>query len=549
MRELFGIDLRSLALFRMLLGAFLVLDLALRARDMEAFYTDFGVLPAQALPMAWDGARVLCFHQYFTSVPGVALLFLINAVFAVMLMVGYRTRIATFLCLLFVNSLQARNPAVLQGGDILLRVLVFWALFLPLGAYLSLDCRRHRPQPPGTDPRVLSAGTVAILLQVCFVYVFTALLKSHPSWRSDGDAVYLALQLDGFARPLGEFLRPYHGFLRLATHGTLLFEAFGTLFAFYPVRNGPVRTAVVFAFWFFHLVALNLCMDVGHFPYVCAIAWTVFLPPWFWEKTGAAWRKLPESALRRRAEAAVAANLPRGSLPPYSTRLAWPLQVVAAFFLVYVLIWNARSLDYKRWVRVFPRSLNFIGEVPHVDQYWAMFAPKPMTDDGWFVIPGKLRGGGEVDLWEYGAPVSWEKPESVLRAYRSDRWRKYMTNLLDIRNARYRLHFGRYLANQWNRDHYDDEEVTTFEICYMREDSQHGFKPPLPPRKVVMWRHWCFPEFAPKVNETAPLTGPTVDIYYPRPGEKPKPAPAASARPPAAASTGGTPDKDKRTEP
>ena len=44
-REIFGIDLRTLALFRILLGLFLILDLCLRARDLVAHYTDFGIMP------------------------------------------------------------------------------------------------------------------------------------------------------------------------------------------------------------------------------------------------------------------------------------------------------------------------------------------------------------------------------------------------------------------------------------------------------------------------------------------------------------------------
>ena len=45
LREIFGIDLRTMALFRVGLGALLLADLALRARDLTAHYTDAGILP------------------------------------------------------------------------------------------------------------------------------------------------------------------------------------------------------------------------------------------------------------------------------------------------------------------------------------------------------------------------------------------------------------------------------------------------------------------------------------------------------------------------
>ena len=48
LRRLFGIDLRNLALFRIGLGAILLIDLAIRFQDLQAHYTDAGVLPRES---------------------------------------------------------------------------------------------------------------------------------------------------------------------------------------------------------------------------------------------------------------------------------------------------------------------------------------------------------------------------------------------------------------------------------------------------------------------------------------------------------------------
>jgi hypothetical protein len=47
--ELFGVDLRSLALFRMALALIALADLSMRAGSLIPFYTDRGVLPRQVL--------------------------------------------------------------------------------------------------------------------------------------------------------------------------------------------------------------------------------------------------------------------------------------------------------------------------------------------------------------------------------------------------------------------------------------------------------------------------------------------------------------------
>jgi hypothetical protein len=49
LKETLGVDLRSLALFRICLGSLILVDLVLRSVDLQAHYTDFGVLPRGVL--------------------------------------------------------------------------------------------------------------------------------------------------------------------------------------------------------------------------------------------------------------------------------------------------------------------------------------------------------------------------------------------------------------------------------------------------------------------------------------------------------------------
>jgi hypothetical protein len=51
---------------------------------------------------------------------------------------GYYTRLAMFLSWYPVISLHDRNPIILHNGDGVLRLLLFWGMFLPLGGPLVL---------------------------------------------------------------------------------------------------------------------------------------------------------------------------------------------------------------------------------------------------------------------------------------------------------------------------------------------------------------------------------------------------------------------------
>src|SRR5689334_20839721 len=113
--QIFGIDLRTLALFRVCLSLIILLDLALRARDLTAHYSDYGVLPRAAL-LGDIGWRVPSLHFISGSAKVEALLFIVQGLVALAMLVGYRTRIATILSWLLALSLQSRNPALMQGG-------------------------------------------------------------------------------------------------------------------------------------------------------------------------------------------------------------------------------------------------------------------------------------------------------------------------------------------------------------------------------------------------------------------------------------------------
>lgn len=120
-----------------------------------------------------------------------------------------------------------------------------------------------------------------------------------------------------------------------------------------------------------------------------------------------------------------------------------------------------------------------------------MFAPKPSTDDGWYVIPARLWSGTEVDLMTGQGPVRWDKPANIRATYNNDRWRKYLLTIWEQKNADYRLYFARHLCRSWNAAHEGEEMLDTFEIYFIREETLPGDHV-APLQKVKLWNHHCF---------------------------------------------------------
>jgi uncharacterized membrane protein YphA (DoxX/SURF4 family) len=145
-------------------------------------------------------------------------------------------------------------------------MLAFWAMFLPLNSHFSLD--RALDNSNAENPqRVFTAGSVALMAQVAFLYWFAVLLKSGPEWWRDGSDVYYALSLEQFATPVGRFLLHFPQWLRFLTFLTMAVEVLVPVLLFSPVMAGPARSAAVLL-----MVALQLglliCMHLGHFPLV-----------------------------------------------------------------------------------------------------------------------------------------------------------------------------------------------------------------------------------------------------------------------------------------
>ncbi len=280
LRDIFGVDLRTLALFRVLLGLYLIADLVLRARDLSAHYTDFGVLPREVV-VTFLSPAAISFHLTNGSTLFQSALFLMAGLFAAMMVIGWRTRAATIASWLMLLSLQNRNPMILSGEDNLAILLLFWAMFLPTGARWSVDAALDT-SPSRAPESYLSVATFALLIQGMSVYFFSALLKSDPVWMPDGTAVYYALNLDYFATPFALWFRQFETLLQGLTYYVWTLELLGPILIFSPILHRPLRAVVMVLFITLH-VGIWMCLEVGLFPAISIIMNLTFMPGWMWD--------------------------------------------------------------------------------------------------------------------------------------------------------------------------------------------------------------------------------------------------------------------------
>lgn len=498
--EHYGVDTRALAVFRIGLGVLLLSDLYSRSLHLTAHYTDAGFMPRDRLVGGWSHHLFYSFHNYGGNATSQIILFVIAAVFALMLLVGYRTRLAAIMSWLLLTSLQGRNYLILQGGDDILRVMSFWALFTPLGGRYSIDAvlasrsKKFVPIPQ----RVLSIGSMALVCQLFAMYVVSAILKAGPSWHQSGNAIHLALHHHAFATPFGVWLGnvvPAQA-LRSGAYAVWWLEMVGPFLFFVPFRTHIWRTVLALTYIGFHF-GLFLSMELGHFPWVCMVCWVVVLPSWFWDKPfakAASMLRLTDTfeALSAKAQRMVKRLSPR-LLPPAPSRpLFAPSRrwstAVAALLVVYAAHGTAYAANHQGNV---DGSVYEPLMMIRLNANWGMFAPNPPSDSGWFVFVAKQNSGLTIDPWNDGKSVSWEKPELPSATYKTQRWRKFLDNIINPRHAVVRPYFLRWMCNDWNESHAGVDQIKEIEFFHMVQTVNWPDKTYQPVRKVSLGRQRC----------------------------------------------------------
>lgn len=480
-----SLDLRSLALLRVAYGVLLALDTLTRWTDLQAHYSDLGILTrSQLLELGWH-RYWFSLHMAVGHVRWLHLLFALQLLCAVALLVGWRTRLVTFLSWLFLISIHARNPMILNGGDIYLRVLLFWMMFLPWGHRWSWDAKCGNGDHGGWMPTVTATNLkgvapIAVTIQVASVYWFAALPKNDPSWTVTYDATMLALRVDQFLTPLGYLFRDNFGpLLATLTFIVIWFEKLGPFLLFFPFDRGQTRTLGVLGIMLMHIGFASM-MELGFFAWIGALSAIVLLPGWWWEG--------PLVKISHWADTRFGVAGSRQS----SLRIVWLREGFFALVLVYCFCWNcANEKVTPNFLRV-PRGLTWIGHATRLDQRWNMFSPGPFTEDGWFVVEGRFKDGRVLDLFkEGGGELRWEKPKDVAGTYKNQRWRKFMMNIWLAENQKYRLTYGQYLCRLWNSGAESGKELNDFDIVYMLENTNLDGTEETPEKKVI-WNHWCF---------------------------------------------------------
>jgi hypothetical protein len=478
--ENFSLDLRSLALMRIGMGLWILVDLLIRLPDIAKFHSSDSYVPISLLPSPHYMSSHFGLYRYFDTLVSVEALFVVQAVLAIALILGFWTRLTAIVSWWLLVCLQHRTPLLLDGGDIHFKIMMLFSCFLPLGEVWSLDARR-KLRDLSTDeerPRfaIQNAVTAGWTLQLCIFYFFAAVLKSDPEWRVQGDALFYTLSIEQFATEFARTLTDYPGLLRFLSFGALFIEFTAPLFFVFPIWNGLSRSIGIFLVLALHS-GIALTLHLGLFMPACFVVLLGLIPNWLWE-----------SILQRRAfwDDFQAREQPR----------PWPISGALSLFLVaFSLVQNCAvwpALNFK----LPPASVQpvlGIGRAFSILQYWGLFAPRPFKEDGWFAAAGVLKSGETVNLLDFDRPYPPERPLLLSTQYKNQRWRRYFQNMWERGNPNWATRFLEKRGQEWNQlqgHQHPNDPIDKSYLIFIQEYSQ----PPGVPPKISQYRIGQFPD-------------------------------------------------------
>lgn len=470
-RKVFGCDLRSLAIFRIALAFLIFYDVLARFPDAEAFYSDSGFF---SIEYAKEESPPSFSINYLSgSVAFQQTIFVVLAIFATTLAAGLFTRISTFVCWILLISIHIRNPFVLIGGDTLLRLLLFWSLFIPLGRVWSVDHwlnkRKKKKELSSRDTLLVSAGTACLIIQVCLMYWCAGICKLTETWL-DGTAMEYVLRLSLYVRPAGEWVLTQPLLLKFIAYSTLVIELAIPFFLFIPIWTEKIRLLVILIFWGLHL-GIEMTLDVGNFGCVSMVSWLPLLPGFVFQCCCCCSKREKETyeisgGRNQNAEASEADSTGSRSA---GRCCGWWASAVPVAFLIYIVLWNYSGLDLlqgSRWHLKLSKEFQRPGWVTMVAQNFQMFGEPPKFDPT-FVFNGRTIDGREIDLIQ-DRLASESRPDGKFHNVVTAQWKKIHRFLLrHPGNSRFHQALLDYYTRTWNQTHSGGEQVVESRLeCY-----------------------------------------------------------------------------------
>lgn len=466
----FSVDLRSLALMRIGVGAVLLIDLLFRLQYVNIFYSDTGLL-SRSTAIAKLNPQLISLHLANGSEYFQFFLIFLQIAISLCLIVGYKTRIVTFLSWILYISLFSRNPYINYGADFLLLYLLLLGIFLPWGARFSLD----QPSYKNTSS-VLSAASWAYIFHIMMLYGFAGLNKSLAAGWQSGNAIFYTLSFAPFHKPMADLLLFFYPVTILINYATLLLELIVPFLLIIPFFVPRIRLFLVISLILLHL-GIDLGIEIGIFSWVSMVGLFGLLPSLFWNKMQQNSLFVSFSSVNQIIIFSIIQILM--FIKRY---LEFSSSILVIILSVYLFIINVNNvLNIEKYL---PKNIFAASKIIHIPPPWDMFADIS-NNYTWISISGSSSSNQNINLLAPAEPFTVNNPTYSSWLYQDHRWKKYM---YFIHNGLLTPNLARYICNQWNIS--SSQNLTS--ISFFLTDLHYDLQKKTDLKSKLIYKTSCF---------------------------------------------------------
>jgi hypothetical protein len=263
-------------LFRIVYGSMVIATLVLLHRQWLDWYGVHAWMSLSTMHHLEPGTRLNLFDLVPQNDYWIRGLFWFSLLSAILLTLGFLTRLSTVSVFLCLTSIDQRNLYIAHGGDVFLRVAGFFLMFAPAGAAFSLD-RVLRIRQGKESPQVQPTSPWAqrmIQFELALMYFMSFWSKAMGAPWVNGTALYYVVHLNEMQRfPLPQWIA-HPAILKLGTWLTLALEfSLGVLIWIKEFRYPLLLLGLCF-----HL-CLEYSLNVPMFQWDILSAYILFVDP------------------------------------------------------------------------------------------------------------------------------------------------------------------------------------------------------------------------------------------------------------------------------
>ena len=245
---------------------------------LEVWFTEGGPIPLASAKAILDPDALMPLSWFPHTFAAVQVCYWVMIGQIALLTLGVFTRVNALGVFFWLVAFQHRNMILFDGEDVLFRLMAFYLVWLPSGAYFGFDARKDRR--PVRERRFPLWRLRLLQIQMSFIYLSTLGEKIRGTDWLDGSALYYVSRLDDlFGRfPLPESVFNCLTCLQAATWGTLIVEFIIPVFLWNRRLRGPVLLLALG----FHL-GIDYSMNLNLFHWIMLTGLLSFVP-WCWER-------------------------------------------------------------------------------------------------------------------------------------------------------------------------------------------------------------------------------------------------------------------------